>query len=258
MEKQFNWQVFNSTCVVLFACLMVVPAIAYYQPETGRFLQRDPMQYVDGLNLYEYVSSSPIIHSDYSGLFGMGKRSHENLTKKAYEEAMKNSNLPPACKTTILKKLIKANTGQDSGDAFNDLKRHYNRAKDESIGGSDGAYAAYVLEESINCAGTAVTGNCQEELYAIGRLDHTLEDFYAHAVGPNGATELWSNGATYDPYNRGNTHPSSYPGEHPLVGEPGSEDEKQFRFDTAVNYMINRYKNVLLDYAKRCGCKICQ
>ncbi len=31
----------------------------YYDAEMGRFLQRDPLDYVDGLNLYEYVSGQP-------------------------------------------------------------------------------------------------------------------------------------------------------------------------------------------------------
>ncbi len=55
-----------------------------YDPETGRFMQRDPLginwsnilfksssmliQYYDSLNNFEYVKSNPIILSDYSGL----------------------------------------------------------------------------------------------------------------------------------------------------------------------------------------------
>lgn len=34
----------------------------------GRWLQRDPAKYVDGMNLYEYVRSAPIFHLDPSGL----------------------------------------------------------------------------------------------------------------------------------------------------------------------------------------------
>ena len=42
----------------------------YYDCERGRFLQRDPMRYVDGMNLYEYVYSSPKNHRDPYGLNG--------------------------------------------------------------------------------------------------------------------------------------------------------------------------------------------
>ena len=39
-----------------------------YDAETGRFMQRDPLGYVDGMNLYEYVKSNPLGHFDPSGL----------------------------------------------------------------------------------------------------------------------------------------------------------------------------------------------
>ncbi len=39
-----------------------------YDSSLGRFLTRDPLDYVDGLNLYEYVKSGPIIGRDPSGL----------------------------------------------------------------------------------------------------------------------------------------------------------------------------------------------
>jgi len=37
-------------------------------PTLGRWLQRDPMKYVDGMNLYEYVQSSPCCRNDAKGL----------------------------------------------------------------------------------------------------------------------------------------------------------------------------------------------
>ncbi|MCG3138842.1 MAG: hypothetical protein HJJLKODD_02711 [Phycisphaerae bacterium] len=38
-----------------------------YDPRNGRFLQPDPAEYIDSMNLYEYVKSSPINYSDYNG-----------------------------------------------------------------------------------------------------------------------------------------------------------------------------------------------
>jgi len=39
-----------------------------YDPVTGRFLSRDPLNYYDGMNLYEYVGGNPIVEFDPSGL----------------------------------------------------------------------------------------------------------------------------------------------------------------------------------------------
>ncbi|MBK9337908.1 MAG: hypothetical protein IPM98_15720 [Lewinellaceae bacterium] len=40
----------------------------YYSPVLGRFLQRDPLGYVDGMSVYEYAYSNPAIYIDRLGL----------------------------------------------------------------------------------------------------------------------------------------------------------------------------------------------
>jgi len=40
----------------------------HYDPRHGRWLQRDPAGYADGMNLYEYVRSNPIRYVDGAGL----------------------------------------------------------------------------------------------------------------------------------------------------------------------------------------------
>jgi RHS repeat-associated protein len=39
-----------------------------YSPTLGRFLSRDSLEYVDGMNLYEYVQNAPVSGLDYSGM----------------------------------------------------------------------------------------------------------------------------------------------------------------------------------------------
>ena len=39
----------------------------YYDQYTGRWLTHDLMGYIDGMNLYEYVSSSPVHFTDPKG-----------------------------------------------------------------------------------------------------------------------------------------------------------------------------------------------
>jgi RHS repeat-associated protein len=41
----------------------------YYSSDLGRFIARDPIGYVDGSNLHEYVSGNPVKHTDPLGLY---------------------------------------------------------------------------------------------------------------------------------------------------------------------------------------------
>jgi RHS repeat-associated protein len=46
----------------------------YYDPATGRFLQRDPIGIAGGANVYEYVRSRPVLYIDPEGLGPIGKK----------------------------------------------------------------------------------------------------------------------------------------------------------------------------------------
>jgi RHS repeat-associated protein len=39
----------------------------YYDPSKGRYLQRDPLEYGDGMNLYQYTKDSPVNYADWDG-----------------------------------------------------------------------------------------------------------------------------------------------------------------------------------------------
>lgn len=59
-----------------------------FDPEVGRWTRRDPLGYVDGMNLYEYVSSIPIIHVDEFGYSrGLGISDCDDCLKKALEDS---------------------------------------------------------------------------------------------------------------------------------------------------------------------------
>jgi len=53
--------------VLLFSVIFTDSTQASYDYTTGRWLTQDPIGYQDGLNLYEYVRSNPIIKIDYLG-----------------------------------------------------------------------------------------------------------------------------------------------------------------------------------------------
>lgn len=79
MRKAVVFSIVSFVVFVLFA-----PCLSYaeYNPTTGRFLQRDPIGYSDGMNLYEYVNSSPIVYVDTHG---------EKISHTACESAVRNA-----------------------------------------------------------------------------------------------------------------------------------------------------------------------
>jgi len=69
MRKQFRWIQISVFCLMMFMGIIVSPAIANYLPQEGRWMQQDPLEYVDGANLYQSVNSNPVIYVDPTGLF---------------------------------------------------------------------------------------------------------------------------------------------------------------------------------------------
>jgi len=56
--------------LVLLALVTILVPFAYaryYHPTLGRFINRDPNEYVDGLNLYNYTGNNPIVLTDPTG-----------------------------------------------------------------------------------------------------------------------------------------------------------------------------------------------
>jgi RHS repeat-associated protein len=53
-EPEANWQIQYNRA-------------RHYDPHHGRWLQRDPVRYEDGMNMYQYVGSSPVLFTDPLG-----------------------------------------------------------------------------------------------------------------------------------------------------------------------------------------------
>jgi hypothetical protein len=63
-----------NTVLFLVLCLMSSGSqvLAYYQPESGRWLSRDPIGENGGINLYGMVGNNPINQWDYLGMVTLG------------------------------------------------------------------------------------------------------------------------------------------------------------------------------------------
>jgi len=69
------------------ACIaaLAAPASAYYNPRLGRFIQRDPTGYPDGMNAYEYCSGTPVVAADPEGLWKIKRSGNVRATATAEE-----------------------------------------------------------------------------------------------------------------------------------------------------------------------------
>lgn len=252
----------------------------YYNPSTGRWLSRDQAEEEEGgLNLYAFVENNPVTEIDPFGLFASGM--HKQLTSESFDLSGAALTLTPKCKAKILKVLDDANTGQDDlTGGFSQLERHYNRpylgSRDLEVSERiawDNKYRSYVATEVRNSDPLSGSpASCTAALEALGRVSHSWQDFYAHAISsahtpfsnkPVGF-KAWTLGAsTYggSPDDHPRLWPSSYnewygvnSGEHPNRGEPVSGREAELRESAAAQFVASKYSTLLARWLNVCPC----
>jgi RHS repeat-associated protein len=85
----------------------------YYSPDMGRFISFDPLGYVDGMNLYEFVNGNPVNYVDPMGLMNakiFKKEIQESGTKieKQYSSYIPNENKKAVEYSTNAKVYVKS------------------------------------------------------------------------------------------------------------------------------------------------------
>ena len=74
-----------------------------YSPSMGRFMQRDPMWYEDGLNLYAYVGNNSVMYIDPMGLDKFGSTDLKGYSEKDFGKAFEKAGIvTDAANVTLL------------------------------------------------------------------------------------------------------------------------------------------------------------
>jgi hypothetical protein len=195
--------------------------------------------------------------------------------------ALAESRLSAKCKARILSAILAGNLSQDDPIAFGPLTggllenaRHYNRNTSETGIQGDQRFQNYIdyeeklLSENLKKPSTP---HCRRALWSIGRLSHSWQDFFMHAIRRDGrggrensscpGWTAWSNGVNGDPSNRANFWPSSFSmpngGEHPGWGKEPLVDcspEYDARYAAAQDYTTARIRILLQQWVSSCNC----
>jgi len=260
----------------------------YYDTTTGSWLNRDPIEEQGGVNLYGFVGNETIGSFDIYGLYKDGK--HREITMFAYNIAVTQSGLgleiTERFSLAMLAVIQKSNKNQDI-DGFLYDARHYSvrawkglKVEDFERTALEVAYDDYLnvtLLEFEDLITEPKPDSCASALDKLGRLSHTWQDFYAHAirrdrggpVNPDGGSEssryrgwtAFSVGVIGSPDSRADFMPASWnlirDMEHPNIfgGEPiQSGAEYNDRFIHAIKFTKDKYLELLPKWWSACSC----
>jgi len=250
------------------------PASAFYNPTTGRWLSRDPLAERGGKSLYGFVGNDTVNETDMLGMFG--NADHRSLTETAVSAAYPKLRTTTRCRERALGEILRANASQDDPILGNALQNatHYNRDTSQTGAQGNAAFQEYLADEKKTFNSelkNPTTSHCRRALWSLGRLSHSWQDFFAHAIRRDGqgGTEnssvpgwtAWSVGVSGDPDNSANFWPSSFSfpagGEHPGYGrEPVLPSSPEFtaRFNGAQAYTTAQLGPLLQQWIRSCRC----
>jgi len=170
-----------------------------YDARHGRFLQRDPAGYVDGMNLYQYAGSNPTAKADPTGKWEADV--HEKLTSTWAQE--KPILMRKKAADLVGRKNIETDgdygrgvahqfvfgRGRGWSPATGDQSRHLDR----NPYGRDTRrqWVDFELPTAIQaCSGSS--SDPEKAAVHLGRALHSIQDYWAHGDYSKGTTGAWT------------------------------------------------------------------
>jgi RHS repeat-associated protein len=269
---------------------------------TGQWMQEDRIMFEgDPSNLRRYVGNNVTNRLDPTGLWSLVD--HQLLTESALTSVAVKLGIEAQDYVLIRAYILHGVFTQDR-DHFSDLARHFNRPYDREIrdfdrgaetGNADAQshrkaqglywarqYDSYLNSEMLVFTTSSNSHNPDQSLESLGRLVHSWQDFYGHAVrldqgglgfrvrdrsadrnGMWGSEDsywpgfmAWSDAASpafaratpyYHPGLIPSTYDSVYIAEHPPRKEPLIDGDREFqaRYQAALEYTSTQLEKML-------------
>ncbi|MFZ2656207.1 MAG: RHS repeat-associated core domain-containing protein [Victivallales bacterium] len=185
----------------MVAFLLGFSLLAGYDPNTGRFLSRDPIGEKGGTNLYVANKNDNINRIDALGLWSsVCGGDHKTFAIQSFYWVLPADNYAKKDEKVIkniLDVLVSENVNVDSQFFSND-EYHFTRPINEfNVSGKEKEkqnliqeyrrrYSAnlkdYIRKFEKGIAGDPKYNDCKEALKDLGKVTHPWQDYYAHAV----------------------------------------------------------------------------
>jgi len=258
----------------------------------GRWVNRDPVGEVGGVNVYEFVGNDGVGSWDVYGLWKGAQ--HESITATAFSLAIDYGILPVSggTRANIVGRIVDGNLAQD-GLFFRIFigTRHFSvrlfsssniPLNDPQRSDTKRDYLKYLQEETLkfnDLLASPSKSKCKRALRSLGLLTHSFQDFYSHgirkdgggATTPTGGSSgsdfpgwsAFSEGVTGSPDNMNIFVPCTFNWlsvvgggdlEHPSSGEPIVGPEYWSRYYAAISYTASKLPNRMTRWWDACRC----
>jgi RHS repeat-associated protein len=163
-----------------------------YDPQTGRWLKRDPIGELDGINLYAYAHDSPSNYVDKLGLWVPGDH------HKIIEDGL------PGVSPEIVQAIKNASDNADTAPGAQDAENSYMhgmRAPDQSAEDAIRMTDLYIKAKMYTAVKSRCSGDNNSAYKALGEAMHAAMDTYSmdHRDG-QGKPYVWRGMSYVNPF----------------------------------------------------------
>ena len=208
-------------------------------PETGRYIQSDPIGLAGGINTYGYVHGNPINRTDPLGLWS--PKAHDALIRYAFKDCI---SAPDYVWIQASSRVFDEMTQAPHLNAYHSLLRPGQSSQD--MFADRGAFIGNV-SNGIRGMGDRGPGgrNRNAALIAFGNIAHPIMDQYS-------PSHLLDDGspATWDPFNPASLPSTTSHSPNEYIGGETLDDITPEIYEQVKRDLLNKYAELFGD----CGC----